>query len=306
VKQAVLVVGESLVDVVRRPDGAVQEHAGGSAANVAIALARLGQRTLFATSFGDDARGRLLAEHLARDSVQLATDPHAIGHTSVAEATIAEDGSASYRFDLDWRLNPIQLDVRPVAVHACSISAVLEPGADDVAEILTRLHSTATITYDINLRAAITGAGPDIVDRVEALVGLSDLVKASDEDLEQLYPDRSVESSAEALRKLGPLAVVVTRGGDGATAFVEGGRVDAPTPKVTVVDTIGAGDTFMAGLIGALAERGLLGQDRVREFLALDEDGWAEVLGFAAAAAAINVGRAGADPPYRGELSPPR
>ena len=299
-------VGESLVDVVRRFDGSVQEYAGGSAANVAIALARLGQRALFATSFADDARGRVIAEHLARDGVQLASDPHAIELTSVAEATIADDGSASYQFDLDWRLNPLQLEVRPAAVHACSIGAVLDPGADDVAAILARLRETATITYDINVRAAITGVGAELVDRIEGLAGLSDVVKASDEDLEQLYPSRSVEASAEALRRLGPHAVVVTRGGSGATAFAASGRVDIVAPAVTVADTIGAGDTFMAGLIDALAERDLLGQDRQAALASLDSDSWSEVLTFAAAAAAINVSRPGADPPYRSDLSPAR
>ena len=303
VEQAVLVVGESLVDVVHRADGEVIEYAGGSAANVAIALARLGRRVLFATSFADDARGHLVADHLAADGVQLATDPYAVERTSTAVATIAPSGSASYEFDLDWRLNPVTLDVRPAAVHACSISAVLEPGADDVAGLLSRLRSTATVTYDINLRAAITGTGEEIVERIEGLVGQSDLVKASDEDLELLYPGRSVEASAEALRRLGPPTVVVTRGGAGATAFVESGRVDIVSPSVVVADTIGAGDTFMAGLIDALAERGLLGQDQSSALEKLDEAAWTEVLSHAAAAAAVTVSRPGADPPYRDELS---
>ena len=302
----ILVVGESLVDVVRRADGSVQEYAGGSAANVAIALARLGQQSLFATSFAEDARGRMIAAHLARDGVTLATDPVAVTRTSTAMATIAADGSATYAFDLDWRINPVLLDDVPVAVHACSIGAVLEPGADDVAALLGQLRGTSTISYDINVRASITGTGPDIVARIESLVALADVVKASDEDLEQLYPGRSIEASAEHLRGLGPTAVVVTRGGSGASAYTRAGRVDVLTPRVDVVDTIGAGDTFMAGLIGALAERGLLGGDRLVALVEADADTWAEALSFAAQAAAINVSRPGADPPYRGELTPAR
>jgi fructokinase len=305
VEQDVLVVGESLVDIVRAADGD-REYAGGSAANVAIALARLGLSVEFATSWAEDDRGRVLAAHLARDGVRLATDPVALQRTSTAAATLAADGSASYTFDLDWRLNPLQLATDPVAVHACSISAVLEPGADDVAAILARLRESATATYDINVRAAITGTGPEVVQRIEALVGLSDLVKASDEDLEQLYPDRSVDVSAEALRRLGPAAVVVTRGGSGSSAFTATGRADVPTPSVTVADTIGAGDTFMAGLITGLAERDLLGRPRSGQLASWSPDGWAEVLAFAAEAAAINVSRPGCDPPYRAELSPVR
>jgi fructokinase len=306
VAAGILVVGESLVDVVRTPDGSVREYAGGSAANVAIALARLGQPSLFATSFADDAHGRMIAAHLARDGVTLATDPVAVGRTSTALATIAEDGSAGYAFDLDWRLNPVLLDELPLAVHACSFAAVLDPGAADVAALLAQLRPTSTISYDINIRASVTGTGPALVGRVEALVALADVVKASDEDLGQLYPDRSLEESAEALRGLGPVAVVVTRGGSGASAFTPVGRVDVPTPRVEVVDTIGAGDTFMAGLLGALAERDLLGGDRLAALTATDVDTWAEALAFAAQAAAINVGRPGADPPYRRELTPAR
>ena len=304
--ETILVVGESLVDVVRTPDGLVREYAGGSAANVAIALARLGQRSLFATSFAEDAHGRMIAAHLTRDGVTLATDPAAVSRTSTALATIAEDGSATYSFDLDWRLNPVLLDERPLAVHACSFAAVLDPGAADITALLVALRGAATLSYDINIRASVTGTGPAVVARVEAMVALADVVKASDEDLEQLYPGRSLAESAEALRGLGPVAVVVTQGGSGASAFTPSGRVDVPTPPVEVADTIGAGDTFMAGLIGALAERNLLGGEHLAELAATDGETWGQVLGFAAQAAAINVSRPGADPPYRRELSPAR
>jgi fructokinase len=302
----ILVAGESLVDVVRTPDGRVREYAGGSAANVAIALARLGQRSLFATSFAEDTHGRMIAAHLTRDGVTLATDPVAVSRTSTALATIAEDGSATYSFDLDWRLNPVLLDELPLAVHACSFAAVLDPGAADITALLVALKGAATLSYDINIRASVTGTGPAVVGRVEALVALADVVKASDEDLEQLYPGRSLAESAEALRGLGPVAVVVTRGGSGASAFTPAGRVDVPTPPVEVADTIGAGDTFMAGLIAALAERDLLGGEHLAELAATDGETWRNVLAFAAQAAAINVSRPGADPPYRRELSPAR
>jgi len=306
VENALLIVGESLVDIVHRADGTVTEFAGGSAANVAVALARLGRRVLFATSFAADQRGEMIADHLAHDGVELANDPHAVERTSTAAATIAANGSATYAFDLDWRLNPLTLDEPPAAVHACSISAVLQPGADDVAAILGRLRPTTSVTYDINLRASITGTGPEVVRRIEALVELSDVVKASDEDLERLYPDRPVDASADALRRLGPVAVVITRGGAGATAFLPRGRVDVDSPRVTVADTIGAGDTFMAGLIDALAERDLLGREQADQLAALDEGAWREALAHAASAAAIVVSRPGADPPYRSELSPAR
>jgi fructokinase len=281
-----LVIGESLVDVVLGPDGSRTERPGGSAANVAVALARLGRPVRFATSFAADARGRAVAAHLARDGVVLATDPYAVARTSSAQATIAADGSASYVFDLDWRLHALG-DERPHFVHVCSIGAVLAPGANDVLGLLGRLTG-ATVTYDINARPAITGTGPELVERVERVVAASHLVKASDEDLEALYPGRSLRDAAAHLLGLGPRAVAVTRGAEGATWLDADGVREVVAPRVEVADTIGAGDTFSAAVVDALWDDP-------------DRDP-AEVLAHAVRAAAVTVGRPGADPPYRHEL----
>ena len=148
----VLVMGESLVDVVRAPDGSVTEHVGGSAANVAVALARLGRPVRFATSFADDAHGRMVAAHLDRAGVRLANQPHSIARTSTAVATLDADGAASYEFDLDWDLDPPTVDDAPAAVHVCSLGAVLSPGADVVHDVVSRLRGTALVSYDINAR----------------------------------------------------------------------------------------------------------------------------------------------------------
>lgn len=304
-EQVALVVGESLVDVVQRMDGSVVEHAGGSAANAAVALARLGRSVRLATSFAADPYGRLIADHLARDGVELATDPAVVARTSSAVARIGSDGAASYEFDIDWRLGPVALeDIRPIVVHACSLGAVLAPGCERVLEIVTSARSRATITYDINVRAAVTGVTGDVVAGIERLVALSDIVKASDEDLEALYPHRSHEQSARALLGLGATAVVLTRGGAGATRFGATGRVDVPAVAGPVVDTIGAGDTFGAALIDALWDRGALGAERRPVLTELDAVAWDEVLTYAARASAVTVSRPGADPPYRRELAP--
>src|SRR5690349_12875057 len=159
-----LVIGEALVDIVHAADGTTVEHAGGSAANVAVALSRLGRPVRFATAWADDARGRMLAEHLARAGVELATDPVVLERTATAAATIGADGAASYDFDLEWRLGPVEPG-RPVAVHVCSIGVLLEPGAGQVLELLGGLRGTTTISYDVNARPAITGTGPDVVAR---------------------------------------------------------------------------------------------------------------------------------------------
>jgi fructokinase len=299
---AVLVVGESLVDVVRGADGTNLEYAGGSAANVAVALARLGRPVRFATSYADDRHGRMIADHLAGAGVRLATDPGAVPRTSTAEASIAADGSASYVFDVEWRINPVDVDPMPLAVHTCSLGAVLEPGADDVLALLTRLREHATVTYDVNARPAITGTGAGVVSRVERVAAIADLVRASDEDLEALYPGVDHPAAARRLLALGPAAVVVTRGGDGARWVSARGEVDVPAVPVTVADTIGAGDTFGAALIDALWERGRLGAHGRAGLRSLGRDEITEVLGHAARAAAITVSRPGADPPYRWEV----
>ncbi|GAB3771174.1 fructokinase [Nocardioides ginsengisegetis] len=298
----VLVVGESLVDIVRGSDGSTVEYAGGSAANVAVALARLGRSVRFATSYADDPHGRLIVDHLTAAGVVLAVDPAAVARTSTALATIGPDGAARYEFDLEWRLNPIADAAPPLVVHTCSLGAVLLPGADDVLALLERLRPHATISYDINARPAITGTGPDLVARVERMVSVADLVKASDEDLEALYPGQDPVSSARDLLARGPAAVVVTRGGEGATWVGHHGEIEIASLPVDVADTIGAGDTFGAALVDALWERGRLG-GALREALRdLAAEEVADVLAHAARAAAVTVSRPGADPPFRHEL----
>ena len=298
----VLVVGESLIDIVRGPDGSRTEYAGGSAANVAVALARLGRPVRFASSWADDARGRLLERHVTDAGVTLASDPFAVSRTSTALATIGSDGAATYDFDLEWRLHPVEGGVVPLVVHTCSLGAVLAPGADDVLELLGRLRATSTISYDVNARPAITGTGPAVVERVERVAAACDLVKASDEDLAALYPGVPLLEAARLLLGLGPAAVVVTRGGDGATWLSGGGDVEVASLPVDVADTIGAGDTFGAALLDALWERGRLGGEHREGLRALDAAEVADVLAHAARAAAITVSRPGADPPYRREL----
>lgn len=287
-----LVVGESLVDIVHGADGSTTEYAGGSAANVAVALSRLGRAVRFVTAWGDDARGRVLAEHLERAGVELAGDPLVLARTATAAATIGADGAASYEFDLDWRIGAVEPG-EPVAVHVCSIGAVLDPGAGQVLELLEGLRGSATISYDVNARPAITGTGPELVARVERMVAVADLVKASDEDLEALYPSLATEDAARHLLTLGPAAVVLTRGGAGATWVGADRAVEVASLPVEVADTIGAGDTFGAAVVDAVWGRPLD---------ALSSDEIEAVLAHAARAAAVTVSRPGADPPYRAEL----
>jgi fructokinase len=303
VAASVLVVGESLVDIVHGADGATTEYAGGSAANVAVALARLGRRVRFVSGWADDARGRLLADHVTKAGVELAADPLALTRTATAAATIGADGGASYEFDLEWRINPVELEPLPLVAHTCSLGAVLEPGADEAHDLLVALRGSATISYDVNARPAITGTGPDVVALVERMAAVSDLVKASDEDLTHLYPTLDLDAAARHLLALGPVAVILTRGAEGATWVGPHATVEAASLPVAVADTIGAGDTFGAAVIDGLWERELLGADRRETLRDLKPADIAEVLTYAARAAAVTVSRPGADPPYRSELA---
>ncbi len=280
-----LVIGESLVDVVLDRTGVTTERPGGSAANVAVALARLERPVRFATAYADDARGAMIAEHLASSGVDYAGDPQVLERTSSAVATIGENGAASYVFDLDWRLAPTDLATPPLYVHVCSLGAVVEPGCDQVLELLDAVGD-ATVLYDINARPSITGTGPEVVARVEAVARRAWIVKASDEDLADLFPHLELLAAADHLRSLGPEVVVVTRGQEGSTWIDVDGSVSQPVPPTVVVDTIGAGDTFSAGIIDALWD-------------GLDP---AATLAHAARAAAVTVSRPGADPPTRAEL----
>lgn len=301
-RRPILVVGESLVDVVTHADGTRHEHAGGSPANVAVALARLGAPTELATAYADDRLGRLLDTHLQAAGVALAGDPHILSRTSTAAARLDRSGAAAYDFDLDGELAEPIPTAPPLLVHTGSLAAVLEPGASTVAATVARLSGVATVSYDINARPAATGAGPDLVRRVEALVAATDIVKASDEDLATLYPGRETAACAHHLLGLGAGAVVVTWGGHGASCFSERGRVDSPAQDVRVEDTIGAGDSFCAATLDGLRRLGLLGAERRGELRALSLEGWSGVLERAGRAAAITVSRPGADPPTCLEL----
>ncbi|WP_454853000.1 carbohydrate kinase family protein [Promicromonospora soli] len=304
----VLAVGEALVDEVRRPDGSFAEHPGGSIANVALTLGRLGREVRLATWLGADARGDLVRGWLAESGVALVEGSDGAERTSVAVATLDDDGSATYDFDLTWQVPAAALPGASsggsdaVAVHTGSIAAMLEPGAGQVRQVLEAARTTSTTTYDPNARPAIMGPADEVRPRVEALVQLSDVVKVSDEDLGWLYPGTDPVAVAREWQRGTPALVVVTFGGKGAVAVSDAGEVEAVAPRVEVVDTVGAGDSFMGALIDGLWEHGLLGADRRDALNAVGASTVQQVLDRCCAVAAITVSRAGANPPRREEV----
>ncbi|MFG3531321.1 carbohydrate kinase [Streptomyces sp. NPDC047917] len=296
-----LVIGECVADIVRLPGAADQVHPGGSPANVAYGLARLGHATTLLTQLGPDDNGRLIRDHLAGAGVEVRTDD-ATSATPAAAVTLDGDGRAAYTFDIAWTLGPVSPDRQPRHVHTGSVAAVMEPGEATVVGAVESLRTSATVSYDPNVRPELMGDHDAAVRRVERCVALSDVVKASDEDLEWLYPGQDPERVAERWLATGPALVLVTRGGDGALAVLPWGRVTVHALPTEVVDTVGAGDAFMSGTLHALAGQGLLGADGRERLRTLDRTRVADVLRHAVASAAVTVARAGANPPDGAEL----
>ncbi|GAA2692834.1 PfkB family carbohydrate kinase [Actinoplanes palleronii] len=294
-----LVVGESIVDVISQP---AREMPGGSPANVAAGLGRLGHDVDLWTHIGADPAGDLLREHLTGSGVTLPAPIAGVSSRALAE--IQPDGSARYRFAVDWPRWPD--GPAPAApahhLHTGSVAALLAPGADDVARLLRDRRATTTISYDPNIRPSLAGAPDDCRTRVEDLVATSDVVKASDEDLAWLYPGTPPADVARHWLGLGPALVCVTAGADGAFGVAADVHVTVPRVAVTVVDTVGAGDAFMSGLLDALWQRNLLGAAARTRLRRITGDDVHDVLSHAALAAALTVARAGAAPPTRDDL----
>ncbi len=299
----VLVVGEALVDIVVRADGSRDEHPGGSPANVALGIARLGRDVSLLSRLGSDERGLAVRRLLEASGVRLVAGTVTGDPTSTATARLDAHGAASYDFDLDWRL-PADVDLtRARALHTGSIAAFLPPGGDEVLRLVQDAAGGPTISYDPNARPVLMGDAGPARTRVETFVGLADLVKVSDEDLAWLAPGEEPEAVIASWLRAGPAVVVLTRGGRGAVGVCAAGSVTVASPKIQVVDTVGAGDSFMAALLDHLAGAGLLGADRRQALRAVGTDLVEGMLRHAVRVAAVTCTRPGADPPTRTELA---
>lgn len=303
------VMGEALIDVVSRSDREPVRHPGGSPMNVALGLARLGHSVRFLGAWGQDDDGCLLEQHLRAEGIELPLPAHD-APTSVAEAVIAENGSADYNFRVTWQLPVEDAELEAMvheatALHVGSIATVLEPGDAQVVKAVEMASGKMLVSYDPNCRPQIVGDVEHVRARAEYLVAHSDVVKASDEDLQWLYPTSTLQESARSWHRLGAKMVVVTRGDLGPWAITDSTGlegVQVPAAHTDVVDTVGAGDTFMATLISQFADRGLDGPGAGDRIAALPADHVEAMLRRAADAAAITVSRTGADLPRRDEL----
>lgn len=301
----VTVVGETLVDLLwRRGADQVVPVPGGSPANVAVGLHRLGRPVSLVTTWGDDLPGELVARHLAGTGVDVRRAPAASGRTMVALAYLDDQGAASYDFLAAWDPRELPVPSDTAVLHTGSLAVVVEPGASRVYECCRRLRERpggdGVVVVDLNVRPAVRPDRAAYRAACAELAAVTDVVKASDEDLRWLFPDRDVAQAAAEVLAWGPRAVVVTLGGEGAMAVSAAGtRVSVAAPSVTVADTVGAGDTFQAALLDAVASRVAAGEPVLPE----EPERLAGVLRRCAAAAAVNCTRVGADPPTSRELA---
>lgn len=289
------VVGEALVDVVVPAVGEPRRSPGGSPLNVAVGLARLGVDTVLLTEVGGDDAGRLVLEHVRDSGVTL--DPGSVlpgRTTSTATARLDEHGAASYSFDLQWTLGPRTLPAGTGALHVGSLGTAQRPGRESVLDLVGQAAAAGLlVTFDPNARPTITPDADQAWRDVREVAAEADLVKLSDEDLAFLQPGVTPARAAAALLGGRTKLVVVTSGGTGAVAASPSATTDVRSRPVEVVDTVGAGDSFMAALLAVTVEHGIDDLDEARL------EGYVSA---AHQAAAVTVSRPGADPPRRDEL----
>ena len=308
----VAVAGEALVDFVPAGEpGVFRAAPGGSPANVSVGLARLQVPSRLLARIADDLLGHRLRAHLDDNGVDLSFAVRAAEPTSLAIVAVDRDGVVEYDFrvegtaDWQWRDHELAgaLDGGVVALHAGSLALTMAPGADVLQRLLAQAGQAMTVSYDPNCRPLLMGSPEAVRRRIESLVDLADVVKASADDLAWLLPDHPVERVAEAWLARGPALVVITLGPAGLLAASrQAGVLRVPGRVVEVIDTVGAGDACMAALLAGLHRRDLLGPDRRPALQVLDASTLAALADEAVLAAALTCTRAGADPPTAGEL----
>jgi fructokinase len=296
----VLVVGESILDVVVDGDGNRTPVPGGSPMNVAVGLGRLENEVRLITSLGSDDAGDLIRKHLSASGVALHPNSATTARTSTATATIGGDGAADYDFTIDWALPETHLTASASIVHTGSIAAICEPGATGVRRLLTDLRPAALVTFDPNIRPALAGDHHKRVSDTEDFFALADVVKLSEEDAGWLYPSLNSDDVIDHILSFGPTMVGLTLGAHGAVLATKGHRTIQQAMAPHIVDTVGAGDAFMAGLIHGLADL-LATTDapptHMRSARLVDADSLSRIAHLASLCSAVTVQRAGADLP---------
>ena len=302
--------GEALIDFLPRKsaegDAVYQPFCGGSVYNTAIALGRLGIGTGFFSGLSSDFFGDMLRDGLKASHVDLAYVKTWDKPSTLAFVKLS-DGHARYSFFDDnsacrmlTKKDLPKLAAKVQALHFGSISLIPEPGGTALEALMKREAKTRVISLDPNIRASLIKDRRGHLARLHRMIAMADVVKISDEDVAWMTGKSDFAKTAKKWLKAGAKVVVVTRGGDGVEAYTSGFSIHQPAVKVTVADTVGAGDTFTAGLLAALSKAKLL---RKAKLAAITEAQLDAALAFAARAAAVTVSRPGADPPWAYELT---
>ena len=305
----ILCCGEALIDMLPRTttlgEDAYAPYAGGAIFNTAIALGRLGVPAGFFTGLSDDMMGDILRKTLGESGVDYSYCATLSRPTTVAFVKLV-DGHASYAFyDENTAGRMITEAELPVlgedceALHFGAISLIPEPCGSTYEALLAREHEKRVISLDPNIRPGFIRDKDAHMGRIRRMAAMSDIVKFSDEDLAWFGLEGDEDALARHWLHHGAKLVVVTRGAEGAVGYTADHKVTVPSERVTVVDTVGAGDTFDAGVLASLKMQNLLTKQQVAK---LSEDQIAKALALGAKAAAVTVSRAGANPPWAKEI----
>lgn len=306
----ILCHGEMLIDFIptEARDGslAYRPAVGGSPGNVALTLARLGVPTGFVGGLATDFFGEQIAAALASNGVSMDYVSRLDRPTMLAFVDLRgeEPRYAFYDYESaarNWRLDdmpPIAPEVN--ALHFGSLSLIRLPAANAFAELARREAGRRIVSFDPNIRAGLVEDEADYRARLSEIFHLADVIKLSQADLAWIAPGRDIAELASKWLAAEARLVLLTRGGEGATIFSRSGTISRPARQIEVVDTVGAGDATMGGLLAALSDRGALSRERLE---GLTESDLRDILDFALAVAAITCSRVGADPPTRAELN---
>ncbi len=300
----ILCAGESLIDMVPQ-DGAFRPLAGGSVYNTAIALGRLGEPVAYLWPISRDPVGEVLLRPLAEAGVNTDLCPRTDRLTTLALVTL-NGGEARYSFydegSAGRMLAPQDIPVLPdqiEALFAGGISLVPDPCGAAIESLIARDGDRLPVMLDPNIRPFFIANADAYRARLSRLIARTDIVKLSGDDLEWLYPGVAADDAARRVLAQGPRLVLQTGGAAGARAHWAGDPVSAPAIRTTVADTIGAGDTFNAGVLASLRRQGVLSKTGLAAITAAQI---AAALTLGAQAAAITVSRPGANPPWAHEM----
>lgn len=307
----ILCCGEALIDMIPEPtvlgpDGYVP-RTGGAVFNTAIGLGRLGCRTGLMSGISTDMFGHQLMADLRASNVDTRNVIRSDRPSTLAFVKLS-DGHAFYSFfdenSAGRMIAPADLPSKTDDVSALyfgGISLACGPGADTYMHFALDHADKTVVMVDPNIRPSFITDEASFRSRIERMISLADIVKVSDEDLNWIFPDTgSLEGKVVQLQSLGPSVVILTRGSSGAQAWLADGRsIFVASEKAEVVDTVGAGDTFNAGVLANLSEAGLLTKSAIRS---ISEPDIAKAIGFGARVAAVTVSRSGANPPWRDEI----